>query len=31
MVGLLLAIVAFRYVYGPIKAIATHYLLRGQF
>src|SRR6266403_606576 len=31
MVGLLLAIVAFRYVYAPIKAFATYYLLRGQF
>lgn len=31
MVGLLLAIVAFRYVYGPIKAIATYYLLRSHF
>src|SRR5260370_762626 len=27
MVGLLLGILAFRYIYGPIKAIATYYLL----
>jgi Zn-dependent protease len=31
MVGLLLAIVAFRYVYAPIKAIATYYLLQSHF
>src|SRR5713226_2341006 len=31
MVGLLLGIVAFRYVYGPIKAIATYYLLQSHF
>jgi Zn-dependent protease len=31
MVGLLLAIVAFRYVYAPIKAIATYYLLQIHF
>jgi Zn-dependent protease len=31
MVGLLLAIVAFRYVYAPIKAIATYYLLQSRF
>jgi len=31
MVGLLLAIVAFRYIYAPIKAIATYYLLQSHF
>ena len=31
MVGLLLAIVAFRYIYAPIKAVATHYLLQSHF
>src|SRR2546429_148689 len=31
MVGLLLGIFAFRYIYGPIKAVATYYLLRSQF
>jgi Zn-dependent protease len=31
MVGLLVAIVAFRYVYAPIKAIATYYLLQSHF
>ena len=31
MVGLLLAIVAFRYVYAPIKAFATYYLLQSHF
>ncbi|MCU1315144.1 MAG: hypothetical protein JWN63_466 [Candidatus Acidoferrum typicum] len=31
MVGLLLAIVAFRYVYAPIKAVATYYLLQSHF
>src|SRR5213079_1801670 len=31
MVGLLLAIVGFRYIYAPIKAVATYYLLQGQF
>ena len=31
MVGLLLAIVGFRYIYAPIKAVATYYLLRSHF
>ena len=31
IVGLLLAIVAFRYVYAPIKALATYYLLQSHF
>jgi Zn-dependent protease len=31
MVGLLLAIVAFRYIYAPIKAVATYYLLQSHF
>jgi Zn-dependent protease len=31
MVGLLLGIVAFRYIYSPIKAIATYYLLQSHF
>ena len=31
MVGLLLAILAFRYVYAPIKAFATYYLLQSHF
>ncbi len=31
IVGLLLAIVAFRYVYAPIKAFATYYLLQSHF
>jgi Zn-dependent protease len=31
MLGLLLGIVAFRYVYAPIRAVATHYLLYSQF
>jgi Zn-dependent protease len=31
MLGLLLAIVTFRYVYGPIRAIATEVLLRSHF
>jgi Zn-dependent protease len=31
MVGLLLAIVAFRYIYAPIKAVATYYLLQSRF
>ena len=31
MVGLLLAIVGFRYNYAPIKAVATYYLLRSHF
>ena len=30
IVGLLLAIVAFRYVYAPIKAFATYYLLQSH-
>jgi Zn-dependent protease len=31
MLGLLLAIVTFRYVYGPIRAIATEVLLQSHF
>jgi len=31
MLGLLLGIVAFRYIYAPIRAVATYYLLRSQF
>jgi hypothetical protein len=31
MVGLLLGIFAFRYIYGPIKAVATYYLLESHF
>ncbi len=31
MFGLLLAIVAFRYVYAPIRAFATYYLLQSHF
>jgi Zn-dependent protease len=31
MVGLLLAVVAFRYIYNPIHAIAIRYLLRSHF
>jgi Zn-dependent protease len=31
MVGLLLAIVAIRYIYAPIKAVATYYLLQSHF
>jgi Zn-dependent protease len=31
MLGLLLGIVAFRYIYAPIRAVATHYLLYSQF
>ena len=31
IVGLLLAVVTFRYIYEPIRAIATYYLLRSHF
>lgn len=31
MLGLLLGIVAFQYIYPPIRAVATHYLLYSQF
>jgi len=31
MVGLLLGILAFRYIYAPIKAIATYFLLQSHF
>jgi len=31
MVGLLLGIVAFRYIYGPIRKVASYYLLRSHF
>jgi len=31
VVGLLLGIVVFRYIYAPIKAVATYYLLRSHF
>jgi len=31
MVGLLLAVVAFRYIYSPIRDLAIHYLLRSHF
>jgi Zn-dependent protease len=31
MVGLLLGIFVFRYIYAPIKAMATYYLLQGHF
>jgi Zn-dependent protease len=31
MVGLLLAVVTFRYIYEPIRTIATYYLLRSHF
>lgn len=31
MVGLLIGVVAFRYVYGPIEAVASYLLLQGRF
>jgi len=31
VVGLLLGIVVFRYIYAPIKAVAIYYLLRSHF
>jgi Zn-dependent protease len=31
MLGLLLGIVTFQYIYPPIRAVATYYLLRSQF
>jgi Zn-dependent protease len=31
IVGLVLAVVAFRYIYSPISAFATYYLLRSHF
>ena len=31
MLGLLLAVVGFRYIYRPISALATYYLLQSHF